>query len=161
MKVLSVFIAPIVLALAGCATGGDQAYSDAHASAAKARIAEANAKAEGSKTLALAMASTAKACTSDLCVMSAMMQLATMNALASVGATAQTAAAAIAPPVNVALEWGKVLVPAATQIAGGYFSTVLGIVNSTKSVSAANTDVAIQGLNSITPVAPWAPTPEK
>lgn len=161
MKVLSVVIAPVVLALAGCATSGDQAYSDAHASAAKARIAEATAKADSSKTLALAMTSTAKGCTSDLCLMAAMMQIATMNALANTSAAAQSAAAAIAPPVNVALEWGKVLVPAATQIAGGYFSTVLGIVNSTKSVSAANTDVAVQGLSSITPVAPWASTPEK
>jgi uncharacterized lipoprotein YajG len=58
---------------------------------------------------------------------------------------------------NVSIEMAKILVPAATSIMGGYFSTVLGIVNATK--GAADVDTANNALVSITPVSPFATAP--
>jgi hypothetical protein len=58
---------------------------------------------------------------------------------------------------NVSIEMAKILVPAATSIMGGYFSTVLGIVNATK--GAADIDTANNALVSITPVSPFATAP--
>jgi hypothetical protein len=141
-----------VIALSGCATGGNQAYTAAHEAASKRGIAEAQARAESDKTLALAVASAAKSCESDICRAMAMLTFANMKAAA--GSAIQSAAPAIAAPVNEALEFAKILVPAATGAYTAYLGTALGIVNSTK--GAADKDVAGNALISITPVAPWA-----
>lgn len=140
-----------VLALAGCANGGNQAYQAAHESASKRGIEEAKARADSDKTLALAVASAAKGCESDVCRMGAMLTFANMKAAA--GAVVQSAAPVIQAPVNEALEWAKVLVPGAITMHANHLGAVLGIVNSTK--GAADKDVAGGALNSITPVAPW------
>jgi hypothetical protein len=58
---------------------------------------------------------------------------------------------------NVSIEMAKILVPAATSIMGGYFSTVLGIVNATK--GAADVGTANNALVSITPISPFATAP--
>lgn len=154
MKIL--FLA-IVLALTGCASGGNQAYTAAHEFASKRGIAEAQARAEADKTLALAVASAAKSCESDVCRMGAMLTFANMKAAA--GSVIQSAAPVIAPPVNEALEWAKLIVPAAVTAHANHLGTVLGIVNSTK--GAADTGTANNGLVSITPISPFANTPAK
>lgn len=151
-KLLALFA---VIALAGCASGGNQAYTAAHEAASKRGIAEANARAESDKTLALAVASAAKGCESDVCRMGAMLTFANMKAAA--GAAIQSAAPAIAAPVNEVLEFAKILVPAATGAYTAYLGTALGIVNSTK--GAADVGTANNALISITPVSPFAPTP--
>jgi hypothetical protein len=144
-----------VIALSGCATGGNQAYTAAHEAASKRGIAEAQARAESDKTLALAVASAGKGCVEDMCRGMAMMALMSMKAAA--GTAIQSAAPAIAAPVNEALEWAKVLVPAATGAYTAYLGTALGIVNSTK--GAADKDVAGNALISITPISPFATKP--
>jgi hypothetical protein len=141
--------------LAGCASGGNQAYTAAHKSASDRGIAEAQARADADKTLALAVASAAKGCDNDVCRMGAMLTLANMKATA--GAAVQRAAPVIQAPVNEALEWAKVLVPAVGGAYNAYLGTVMGIVNSTK--GAADTDTANNALTSITPISPFAPTP--
>jgi hypothetical protein len=153
MKILIALFSAIVLA--GCATGGNQAYTAAHEAASKRGIAEANARAESDKTLALAVASAAKSCESDVCRMGAMLTFANMKAIA--GAAIQSAAPAIAAPVNEVLEWAKVLVPAATGAYTAYLGTALGIVNATK--GAADVGTANNALISVTPVSPFATTP--
>jgi hypothetical protein len=60
-------------------------------------------------------------------------------------------------PLNGNVEMAKIIVPAATSLAGGWFGLVGNIVNSTK--GAADKDVANNALISITPVAPWAVPP--
>jgi hypothetical protein len=87
--------------------------------------------------------------------MGAMLTLANMKATA--GAAVQRAAPVIQAPVNEALEWAKVLVPAVGGAYNAYLGTVMGIVNSTK--GAADTDTANNALTSITPISPFAPTP--
>lgn len=152
LLLLSVFA---VVALAGCASGGNQAYQAAHESASKRGIAEATARADADKTLALAVASAAKSCESDVCRMGAMLTFANMKAAA--GAAIQSAAPVIAAPINEALEWAKVLVPGAITLHANHLGAVLGIVNSTK--GAADKDIANIGITSITPVNPFAATP--
>jgi hypothetical protein len=76
------------------------------------------------------------------------------NMKAAAGSAIQSAAPAIAAPVNEALEWAKVLVPAATGAYTAYLGTALGIVNATK--GAADVGTANNALISVTPVAPWA-----
>lgn len=144
-----------VIALAGCASGGNQAYTAAHESASKRGIAEVQARADADKTLAMAVASTGKACTEDMCRGMAMMALMSMKAAA--GAAIQSAAPVIQAPVNEALEWAKVLVPAVGGAYNAYLGTVMGIVNSTK--GAADADTANNALTSITPISPFATTP--
>ena len=144
-----------VIALAGCASGGNQAYQAAHESASKRGIAEATARADADKTLALAVASAAKGCESDVCRMGAMLTFANMKAAA--GAAIQSAAPVIQAPVNEALEFAKILVPAAVGIHANYLGAVLGIVNSTKGAS--DKDVASNALISVTPISPWATSP--
>ena len=139
-------------ALAGCASGGNQAYQAAHEAQAKTRAIEAQTRADADKTLALAVASAAKSCESDVCRMGAMLTFANMKA--ATGAAVQSAAAVIAPPVNEALEWAKVLVPGAITMHANHLGAVLGIVNSTK--GAADKDIADIGITSITPVNPFA-----
>jgi ABC-type phosphate/phosphonate transport system permease subunit len=153
-KKVAIVAAVVIFAfsLSGCATGGNQAYTAAHEAASKRGIAEAQARAKSDETLALAVASAAKSCESDVCRMGAMLTFANMKAAA--GSAIQSAAPAIAAPVNEVLEWAKVLVPAATGAYTAYLGTALGIVNSTK--GAADKDVAGNALISITPVAPWA-----
>lgn len=143
------------IALAGCASGGNQAYTAAHESASKRGIAEANARAEADKTLALAVASAAKGCESDVCRMGAMLTFANMKAAA--GAAIQSAAPVIQAPVNEALEWAKILVPGAITMHANHLGAVLGIVNSTKGAS--DTDTANNAIISITPISPFATAP--
>ena len=151
MKKLLLSLTTVVI-LAGCASGSNQAYQAAHESASKRGIVEAQARADAEKTLALAVASAAKNCESDVCRMGAMLTFANMKA--AVGAAIQSAAPVIQAPVNEALEWVKVLVPGAIAMHSNHLGAVLGIVNSTK--GAADKDVAGNALTSITPVAPWA-----
>ena len=141
------------IALAGCASGGNQAYTAAHESASKRGIAEANARAEADKTLALAVASAAKGCESDVCRMGAMLTFANMKAAA--GAAIQSAAPVIQAPVNEALEWGKLIVPAVVGMHANHLGAVLGLVNSTK--GAADKEIANSGITAITPISPFAP----
>ena len=79
---MKITILAIVIAISGCATGGNQAYTAAHEAASKRGIAEATARAEADKTLALAVASAAKSCESDVCRMGAMLTFANMKAAA-------------------------------------------------------------------------------
>ena len=144
-----------VIALAGCASGGNQAYQAAHESASKRGIAEATARADADKTLALAVASAAKGCESDVCRMGAMLTFANMKAAA--GAAIQSAAPVIQAPVNEVLEFAKILVPAAVGMHANHLGAVLGIVNSTK--GAADKDIANIGITSITPVNPFSTAP--
>ena len=150
MKKLLTVLAVVVLA--GCASGGNQAYTAAHKSAANRGIAEAQARADSDKTLALAVASAAKGCESDVCRMGAMLTFANMKAAA--GAVIQSTAPVIQAPVNEVLEFAKILVPAAVGIHANHLGAVLGIVNSTK--GAADKDIANIGITSITPVNPFA-----
>lgn len=155
MKVLIAVILFSIFAT-GCASGGNQAYQAAHESASKRGIAEAQARQKADETLALAVASAAKGCESDVCRMGAMLTFANMKAAA--GTAIQSAAPVIQAPVNEALEWAKILVPGAITMHANHLGAVLGIVNSTK--GAADKDVAGNALTSITPVAPWAtPSP--
>lgn len=153
-KAVAIVAAVVIFAfsLSGCATGGNQAYTAAHEAASKRGIAEATARAESDKTLALAVASAAKSCESDVCRMGAMLTFANMKAAA--GSAIQSAAPTIAAPVNEALEFAKILVPAATGAYTAYLGTALGIVNATK--GAADVGTANNALISVTPVAPWA-----
>lgn len=145
----------VIFALSGCASGGNQAYTAAHKSASDRGIAEANARAEADKTLALAVASAAKGCESDVCRMGAMLTFANMKAAA--GAAIQSAAPVIQAPVNEALEWAKILAPSAITMHANQLGAVLGIVNSTK--GAADKDIANNGITAITPISPFAPAP--
>lgn len=150
MKIL--FLTIVFAILSGCASGGNQAHTAAHKSAADRGIAEAQARADSDKTLALAVASAAKGCESDVCRMGAMLTFANMKAAA--GAVIQSAAPVIQAPVNEALEWAKLVVPAAVGMHANHLGAVLGIVNSTK--GAADKDIANIGITSITPVNPFA-----
>jgi hypothetical protein len=145
-KIVVIVAAVVIFAfsLSGCATGGNQAYTAAHEAASKRGIAEA-----------LAVASAAKSCESDVCRMGAMLTFANMKAAA--GSAIQSAAPAIAAPVNEALEFAKILVPAAGGAYNAYLGAVMGIVNSTK--GAADVGTANNGLVSITPISPFATTP--
>lgn len=154
MKKLLLSLTLTVVALTGCASGGNQAYQAAHESAAKRGIVEAQARSDADKTMALAVASAAKSCESDVCRMGAMLTFANMKATA--GAAIQSAAPVIQAPVNEALEWAKVLVPGAITMHANHLGAVLGIVNSTK--GAADKDIANIGITSITPVSPFATT---
>lgn len=143
MKKLLTLIA--IIALSGCATGGNQAYQAAHKSAADRGIAEANARADSDKTLALAVASAAKGCESDVCRMGAMLTFANMKAAA--GSAIQSAAPVIAAPVNEALEWAKVIVNGATGLYGLRVNGAIGLVNATR--GAADLDAAKEGLSAL------------
>ena len=141
--------------LAGCASGGNQAYQAAHESASKRGIVEAQARADAEKTLAMAAASIGKSCQEDVCRMGAMMTLSALKAAAT--AAIQSAAPVIQAPVNEALEWAKILVPGAITMHANHLGAVIGIVSSTK--GAADKDVAVQGIGAITPANPFATTP--
>ena len=72
-----ILIAVTVLMLTACAgMGGNEAYSEAHKAASARGIAEANASAKANETIALAIASAAKGCETDACIMGAMMSYA-------------------------------------------------------------------------------------
>ena len=154
MKKLLLALTTVVI-LAGCASGGNQAYQAAHESASKRGIAEAQARADAEKTLAMAAASIGKSCQEDVCRMGAMMTLSALKSAAT--AAIQSAGPVIAAPVNEALEWAKVLVPGAITLHANHLGAVLGIVNSTK--GAADKDIANIGITSITPVSPFATQP--
>lgn len=156
MKKILLALTTVVI-LAGCASGGNQAYQAAHEAQAKTRSTEALARADADKTLAMAVASTGKACTEDMCRGMAMMALMSMKAAA--GAAIQSAPAVIQAPVNEALEWAKILVPGAITAHANHLGAVVSIVNSTK--GAADKDVATQGIGAITPVNPFATTPKQ
>jgi hypothetical protein len=79
------------------------------------------------------------------------------NMKAAAGSAIQSAAPAIAAPVNEMLEWGKLIVPAVVGMHANHLGTVLGLVNSTK--GAADKDIANNGITAITPISPFAPAP--
>ncbi len=59
-------------------------------------------------------------------------------------------------PLNQNVEMAKILVPAATGVMGGWFSTLVSIVRSTQ--GPADKDVASQGITSMTVTNPFATT---
>jgi hypothetical protein len=129
---------------AGCATG-HEAYSAAHESQAKRGIAEAQAKQKSDETIALAIASAAKTCESDACRMGAMMTYA--NIKASATGVVQSAATAIAAPVNDVLEGAKFVVKTAVDL----YSLRVGAAIKLGDMSrgAADKDVMLEGLSSL------------
>jgi hypothetical protein len=141
-KLLALFA---VIALAGCATGGNQAYQAAHKSAADRGIAEANARAKSDETLALAVASAGKGCVEDMCRGMAMMALMSMKAAA--GSAIQSAAPVIQAPINEGLEWAKVIVNGATGLYGLRVNAAIGLVNATR--GAADIDATKEGLSAL------------
>jgi hypothetical protein len=157
-KTVAIVAAVVVFAFAvsGCASGGNQAYTAAHKSASDRGIAEAQARADSDKTLALAVASAAKGCESDVCRMGAMLTFANMKAAAD--AAIQSAAPVIQAPVNEALEFAKILVPAAVGIHANHLGAILGLVNATKGAS--DKEVANNGITAITPTNPFTTTAE-
>lgn len=154
MKYLSKFIAAIigVIALAGCATGQYEAYGKATEAREKRIEQEAVSRQLVDQTLLLQVAKVASDCKDAACQMGVLLVLSNLKNQAS--QAVQSAAAAIAPPVNEALEWAKVLVPGAITMHANHLGAVLGIVNSTK--GAADKDIANIGITSITPVNPFA-----
>lgn len=134
-----------VIALTGCASGGNQAYQAAHDSASKRGIAEANARVDAEKTLAMAAASIGKSCADDTCRMGALMTLANLKAAA--GAAIQSAAPVIQAPVNEALEWARVIVGGATSLYGIRVNGAISLVNTTR--GAADGDAAKAGLDAL------------
>lgn len=130
--------------LAGCATG-HEAYSAAHESQAKRGIAEAQAKQKSDETIALAIASAAKGCESDSCRMGAMMTYA--NIKASANGVVQSAATAIAAPVNEFLEGAKFVAKTAVDL----YSLRLGAAVKLGDMSrgAADKDVLLEGLSAL------------
>jgi hypothetical protein len=130
--------------LAGCATG-HEAYSAAHESQAKRGIAEAQAKQKSDETIALAIASAAKGCESDACRMGAMMTY--TNIKASATGVVQSAATAIAAPVNEVLEGAKFIAKTAVDI----YSLRLGAAIKLGDMSRgpADKDVLLEGLSSL------------
>ena len=144
MKKLLLALTTVVI-LAGCASGGNQAYQAAHDSASKRGIAEANARVDSEKTLAMAAASIGKSCADDTCRMGALMTLASLKA--ATGAAIQSAAPVIQAPVNEALEWAKVIVGGATSLYGIRVNGAISLVNATR--GAANIDAAKAGLDAL------------
>jgi hypothetical protein len=149
MKTLKLLIIGLIASvcfgmLAGCATG-HEAYSAAHESQAKRGIAEAQSKQKSDETIALAIASAAKGCESDACRMGAMMTYA--NIKASATGVVQSAATAIAAPVNDVLEGAKLVVKTAVDL----YSLRLGaaVKFSDMSRGAADKDVLLEGLSTL------------
>ena len=149
MKTLKYLIVGIVALicvglLAGCATG-HEAYSAAHKSQADRGIAEAQAKQKSDDTIALAIASAAKGCESDACRMGAMMTYA--NIKANTAGIVQSAATAIAAPVNEVLEGAKFIAKTAVDI----YSLRLGAAVKFGDMSrgAADKDVLLEGLSTL------------
>lgn len=132
-----VSVVVLVLMLTGCASGGNQAYASAHKVASERGIAEAQARTKSEETLALAVASAAKSCESDVCRMGAFLTFANMKAAAS--SAIQSAAPVIAAPVNEALEWTKVIVNGATGLYGLRVNAAIGLVNATRGAADVNT----------------------
>lgn len=145
-KILLTLLVLLSFLLTGCAgMGGNDAYAAAHKSAADGRMAEANARAQSEQTLALAAASAAKGCESDLCRAMAMMTFGNMRSSAS--NLLQTAAPAIAAPVNEALEVFKEVGKTALGLYGIRINGALGLVNATK--GAADIDATKAGIGAL------------
>lgn len=137
----------LMVMLSGCAgMGGNEAYAAAHKSSADSRIAETNARAKAEETLALSAASAAMGCESDLCRAMAMMTFSNMRQVA--GNAVQTAAPAIAAPINEVAEVFKDI----TKTALGLYSIRVGgavsLVNATRGPADANaTGAGIKALD--------------
>ena len=145
MKKLLLTLILSVLALTGCASGGNQAFTAAHKSAADRGIAEAQSRQKADETLALAVASAGKGCEADLCRGMAMMALMSMKAAA--GAAIQSAAPVIQAPVNEAVEVFKDITKTALGLYGLRINGALGLVNATR--GAADIDAAKAGLSAL------------
>ncbi len=135
-KVILLACAAMVLVLGGCAS--NQGYYEA----VKADIQHREATQERTDMAIVGLASNGDAQAKGM----AMMYFALKNAGAKAGA-------AIAPPVNEALQWAQVLSPLAGQAVQGLFAYKLGVVQSNNSVATegirygALRDVAGAGIN--------------
>jgi hypothetical protein len=134
-----------VLALSGCAVSSNEAYVAAHNAARDRGVIEAQSRADADKQLALAVASAAKGCESDVCRMGAMLTFSNMKSV--VNSAAGEAAPVIQAPVNEALEWAKVIVNGATGLYGLRVNAAVGLVNATR--GAADVDATKEGLSSL------------
>jgi hypothetical protein len=136
-------------ALTGCASvdgvGGNTAYIKAHEAQASARTIEVQAKANADTALANALATASAACTSDGCIGMALMALS--NLRSSTAAAVATAPAAIAAPVNEALEGFKFLAKTAVDL----YSLRLGAAIKLGDMSrgAGDKDVLREGLSTL------------
>jgi hypothetical protein len=114
----TIFATLILAALTGCASvdgvGGNTAYIKAHEAQASARTIEVQAKANADTALVNALATTSAACTSDGCRGMAFMAMSNVRNAAA--AAVATAPAAIAAPVNEALEGFKTLAKTAIDL---------------------------------------------
>jgi len=145
-KSLIAFVTIGVTLLAGCAgTSGNDAYIKAHEAHADRAKTEANATAKAQETIALAIASAAKGCETDACRMGAMMTYANIKAQAN--AIVQSAAPAIAAPVNEALAWGKLLVDGGLGFMGLRVNLAKYGIEASRSVGAADKDVIREGMS--------------
>jgi hypothetical protein len=151
-KLLALFA---IVALSGCATGQYEAYSKATEAREKRLTAEATSRQLADQTLMLQVAKVANDCKDSTCQMGVLLVLSNLKNQAS--QAIQSAAPAIAAPVNEALEWGKLIVPAVVGMHANHLGTVLGLVNSTK--GAADAGLANNGITAITPVSPFATAP--
>lgn len=142
-------------ALAGCASDGQKAYYSAQDSVTKQMIVEANAKAESRKNYAIAVASIASKCESESCRMGALM---TLNAYKEDAARAfESVKQVIAPPVDTALEWGKLAVTAATSLYSIRTGAVIKLGDMSR--GAADKDVLMEGLSTLDVVRNTTPAP--
>lgn len=147
-KTVAAFVAfaGLVLMLSGCAgMGGNEAYSSAHKSAAEGRIAEVTARAKAEETLAMAAASVAKGCESDMCRAMAMMTFSNMRQVA--GNAVATAAPVIAAPVNEMAEVFKDVTKTALGLYGIRVGGAVSLVNATR--GAADAGAAGGGLKAL------------
>lgn len=142
-------------ALAGCASDGQKAYYAAQDSVTKQMIVEAGAKTESRKNHAQAVASIAAKCESEACRMGALM---TLNSYKEeVTRVVESVKQAIAPPVNEALEWGKLAVTAATSLYSIRTGAVIKLGDMSR--GAADKDVLMEGLSTLDVVRNTSPTP--
>lgn len=141
-----------VIALAGCASGGNQAYQAAHESASKRGIAESQAITKARETEALASASAVKSCESDLCRV-AVMGFANMRQMMAKDVV--SAAPAIVAPIDPAMKIGEKLIDAAVAVTLGKFGLDGKLSDNSRTIGAGDSDLAKQINRSNTPVNPF------
>ena len=145
-----------VIALAGCASGGNQAYTAAHESASKRGIAEATAITKARETEALASASAVKSCESDLCRV-AVMGFANMRQMMAKDAV--SSAPAIIAPVDPVMRIAEKVLDAAVVVTLGKFGLDGKLSDNSRTISAGDTDLARQINQSNTIANPFATAP--
>ena len=152
---MKLLLIAIVLSLAGCATGGNQAYQSAHDSASKRGIAEAQANTKARETEALASASAAKACETDVCRV-AVMGFANMRQM--IAKNIESVAPNIAAPVDPMMRIGEKLIDAAVTLTLGKFGLDAKLSDNSRTISAGDPDLARQINQSNTLANPFADT---